>query len=94
MVRSGKMDDIRRLVANAMSMCDTKDLAPTKKFLGSALRSLEGLRKERRAKRRSEGPITKRNFVDPRAALAEIENMIGKEKEKTILPEEGGLING
>lgn len=93
MVRSGKIDDIRRLVANAMSMCDTKDLAPAKRFLGSALSSLENLREERRVRRKSEaGAVGK--LANPRMAIAQLESMIKKDKEKIILPEDGGLLNG
>lgn len=94
MVRSGKIEDIRRLISGAIGMCDSKELAGTKKLLGSAVRSLAALEEDRKIKRRSEETLPKRSFVNPGAALAEIENMIRKEKEKTILPEEDGLING
>lgn len=93
MVRSGKVDDIRRLVVNAMSMCDSERLAYAKKALGSVVRSLDALREEKKIKKRSVAGSDGR-ILNPRTAIAQVESMIKKEKEKTIFPEGDGLING
>lgn len=93
MVRSGKLEDIRRLVVNAMGMCDASGLQPVKKILGSALRSLDGLAEDRRVRRRPETG-TAQPGVNPRMAIAQLESMIRKERKKTILPEDEGLMNG
>jgi hypothetical protein len=95
MVRYGKMEDIRRLVVNAISMCDAGDLAPVKKLLGSTLLSLQVLKERKKTRKdteRKEG--SKSSFGDPRRALLAVEDAMRNEMEKTIRPDEGELING
>ena len=97
MVRTSRIDEITRFVANAVGICEGKGLDRTRRLLKSALSELEGLREKEKARRKVRNHEARQegNFqADPRKAIFSINRMIEKEMEKTIDPDDGELMNG
>jgi len=97
MVRTSRIEEITRIVANAVGICEGKELDRAKRLLKSVLAELEGLREKEKARRKAGNHEARRegNFrADPRKAILSIDRMIKKEMEKTIDPDDGELMNG
>jgi hypothetical protein len=80
-MRKRKTEEIRKLLAAAISMCDLSGLSEVKRIIHKAVNELGNLESERENK---PGLPEKKTsaFPNPRAAIEALESELKKEREK------------
>jgi hypothetical protein len=93
-MRRNKIEEIRRLISAATSMCDQSILSEARRHLLLANKMLDSVDEKTRKKKAAGEAVRATRLANPKAAIGTIESMIEMELDKLSRPETQETING